>query len=117
MLVTSIFSIFPQNFQKPFSGLLKVSIVWQRVNSFPHSKVLDWFKLKGFADVKINVTKKIEISFSEGRKHCGKRRKCWLPAFSPFPRMFSKGFLFSVFKSWDFVVRVKAITDEDLNMV
>ena len=24
-----------------------------------------------------------------GRKHCGKRRKCWLPAFSPFPTMFS----------------------------
>ena len=23
------------------------------------------------------------------RKHCGKRRKCWLPAFSPFPKMFS----------------------------
>ena len=22
-------------------------------------------------------------------KHCGKRRKCWLPAFSPFPAMFS----------------------------
>ena len=22
-------------------------------------------------------------------KHCGKRRKCWLPAFSPFPSMFS----------------------------
>ena len=22
------------------------------------------------------------------RKHCGKRRKCWLPAFSPFPTMF-----------------------------
>ena len=21
-------------------------------------------------------------------KHCGKRRKCWLPAFSPFPTMF-----------------------------
>ena len=25
-----------------------------------------------------------------GRKHCRKRRKCWLPAFSPFPTMFSK---------------------------
>ena len=25
----------------------------------------------------------------EARKHCGKRRKCWLPAFSPFPTMFS----------------------------
>ena len=23
------------------------------------------------------------------RKHCGKRRKCWLPAFSHFPTMFS----------------------------
>ena len=23
------------------------------------------------------------------RKHCGKRRKCWQPAFSPFPTMFS----------------------------
>ena len=23
------------------------------------------------------------------RKYCGKRRKCWLPAFSPFPTMFS----------------------------
>ena len=23
------------------------------------------------------------------RKHCGKRKKCWLPAFSPLPRMFS----------------------------
>ena len=23
------------------------------------------------------------------RNHCGKRRKCWLPAFSPFPTVFS----------------------------
>ena len=23
------------------------------------------------------------------RKHCGKPRKCWLPAFPPFPTMFS----------------------------
>ena len=22
------------------------------------------------------------------RKHCGKKRKCWCPAFSPFPTMF-----------------------------
>ena len=31
-----------------------------------------------------------------GKKHCGKRRKCWLPAFSPCPTMFSKGFFFVV---------------------
>ena len=34
------------------------------------------------------------------RKKCGKRRKCWLPAFSPFPTMFSTlsipNFIFSV---------------------
>ena len=28
---------------------------------------------------------KNKICLSLGRKHCGKRRKCWLPAFSPFP--------------------------------
>ena len=35
------------------------------------------------------------------RKLCGKRRKCWLPAFSPFPTMFSMAFvlLFRVVKS------------------
>ena len=46
-----------------------------------------------------------------GRKHCRKRRKCWLPAFSPFPTMFSKGFFFRVVKSWDYVVEfVEKIT-------
>ena len=29
--------------------------------------------------------------FGKGRKHSGKRRKCWLLAFSPFPTMFLKG--------------------------
>ena len=29
----------------------------------------------------------------------GKGEKCWLPAFSPFPTMFSKGFFLKVVKS------------------
>ena len=33
-----------------------------------------------------------------GRKHCGKWRKCWLLAFSPFPTMFSKCFFNRVVK-------------------
>ena len=45
-----------------------------------------------------------------GRKHCGKRRKCWLPAFSPFPTMFSKGFFFRVLKSPDRVVKNDYLT-------
>ena len=52
----------------------------------------------------IKCDRKIEICFRKGRKHCGKRRKCWLPAFSLFPTMFSKCFLFKVVKSRDGVV-------------
>ena len=47
---------------------------------------------------------KTKIVFGMGRKHCGKRRKCWLPAFSPSPTMFSKGFFFRFFKNRDCVV-------------
>ena len=45
--------------------------------------------------------------FEKVRKHCEKRRKCWLPAFSPFPTMFSKGFFLGVDKSQDCVVKGK----------
>ena len=37
------------------------------------------------------------------RKHSGKRIKCWLPAFYPFPAMFSKGSFCRVVKSRDCV--------------
>ena len=47
----------------------------------------------------------IEICNGKGRKHCGKWRKCWLPAFSPFPTMFSKAFCLRVVKSWVCVVK------------
>ena len=40
-------------------------------------------------------------SVGKGRQLCGKRGKCWLPAFSPFPTMFSKALSFRVIKSWD----------------
>ena len=59
------------------------------------------------------------MCFDNGRKHYGKRRKCWLPAFSPFPTMFSKGFFFKVVRSWDCVVKSQtvkeAITKSDFN--
>ena len=53
-------------------------------NSLPNGKILDWSKLKAFAEVNYKCDWKIEICFGTGKKHCGKRRKCWLPAFSPF---------------------------------
>ena len=51
-------------------------------------------QLKGFTDYRIKCYLKTEILFGIGRKHCRKRRKCWLPTFSPFPTMFSRGFFF-----------------------
>ena len=53
----------------------------------------------------------MEILLGMGRKYCGKRRKCWLPAFSPFPTMFSKGFSSGVVKSSHCVVRVNPLAD------
>ena len=47
---------------------------------------------------------KIEICFVKGRKHYGTRKKCWLPAFSPFPLMFLKGLSIKVVKRQDCVV-------------
>ena len=46
-----------------------------------------------------------KICFWKGRTHCGKRRKCWLPAFSPFPTMFSKVFFRKGVKSPGCVVK------------
>ena len=48
---------------------------------------------------------KIEICSEKGRKHSGKRVKCWLPAFSSFPIIFSKGCLPRIVKSGDCVVK------------
>ena len=48
---------------------------------------------------------KFEYCFGKERKHCGKRRKCWSPTFSPFPELFSKAFFLRVVKSLDCVLK------------
>ena len=37
--------------------------------------------MKAFADNKINMTKEFISGLGKDRKHCGKRRECWLPVF------------------------------------
>ena len=74
------------------------------LNSLPNDKILDQSKLKAFADDKIDCWND-DLYLWYGRKHCGKRRKCWLPAFSPFPTVFSKAFFLRVVKSRDCVVK------------
>ena len=75
----------------------------RHLDSLLNDKLLHRSKLRALADDKIIVTEK-KISCGKGRKHCGIRRKCWFPAFSPFPTMFSKGFFFKVVKNQDCLV-------------
>ena len=74
-------------------------ILTEYFSSLPKEKTLDCSKLKAFADNKINEAEKMVICFGKDKKHCEKRRKCWLPAFSPFLTMFSTDFLYGVVNS------------------
>ena len=84
--------------------------MWYTGNSLPNNKILDWSKLKELANDKINVTEKVKFGFGQNRKHCGKRRKCCLPVFPPFPTMFSEGPFLRVVKSRDYVVQSSSYT-------
>ena len=63
------------------------------LNSLPNNKILDRPKLTAFADENVNDAKMMISLYDREEKNFGKRRKCWLPAFSPFPTMFSEGFV------------------------
>ena len=59
--------------------------------------------MKDFADNKINVTQKLNFALGRVVKHCGKWRKCWLPAISPFSTRFPIAFFLRIIKSRDCV--------------
>ena len=65
-------------------------------NSLPNNKILDWFKLKAFAEDKLNVAKML-ISVFDSVENVGKKEKMQVTSISLFPTMFSKGFFLSVY--------------------
>ena len=76
--------------------------------TLPNYKILDWSKLKAFADNKINVKfnlGRVENIMAKGENGGGNRHFL-------LPTMFSKGFLYRVIKSCDFVVK-SSDTNED----
>ena len=59
------------------------------INSFPNDKILDWSKLKAFADNKLNVT--WELKFVLGRENnVGKGENAGYQHFLLFPQCFQK---------------------------
>ena len=58
---------------------------------FTKQQILALTKLEASVDNKFNAAKMLVSLFDKVENIVGKRRKCWLAAFSPFPTMFSKG--------------------------
>ena len=61
--------------------------------SLPNNNNLDYTEFKESTDNKMNNTQ-IMISICHRGEICRKRKKSWLPAFSPFPTTFSETFFF-----------------------
>ena len=68
----------------------KVRSSWKELtfHSLPNNKILDWSKFKTFVDDKINLNQNMKFDMGGVENIVGKKRKYWLPAFSPFPTMF-----------------------------
>ena len=69
-----------------------LNIVLFDLNSLANDKILDWSKLKAFADDKINLNKKLKHVLQRVENIEGKGENAGQPAFSPFPAMFPKAF-------------------------
>ena len=74
-------------------------------NSLPNDKILDCSKLKAFADNNLYIAQMMIYVFDRVENIVEKGKKCWLPAFSPFPTMFSIALFIRVSQSRDCVVK------------
>ena len=66
--------------------------------ALPTDKILNWSKLKEFADNNFSFDK-IGRKFSNRVENTGKRRNCWLRAISPFPTEFFKRLVLQTHKN------------------
>ena len=60
------------------------------IETLPNDKILDWTKLKAFADDIKNMTEKLKFVVRRVEKHCGKGQNASLPAFFPIPSVFKQ---------------------------
>ena len=75
------------------------------IYSLLHDNILDWTKLKAFSDDEIRASQKMKFMTVRVENIAGKGRKCWLSAFSPFPKMFSRAFFLRAVKTRYCVVK------------
>ena len=84
-----------------FDGKYKV------VNPLPNDKILDWSKLKAFADYKINVAEKLKAVLEQVENITGKGENAGYQHFLLFPKCFQKPSLSGLLKVGIVLERVK----------
>ena len=79
-------------------NIFSALILPAKVNSLPNNKFIDWFKLKAFADDKINLNKKSEFVFGRVENIVGKGENAGNQHFLLFQQCFQKGSPLRTFK-------------------
>ena len=69
---------------------MKCNIQLNCFNSLPDDRILDWSKLKAFADDNINVTKKLKFVVGRIENIVGKGENAGYQHFLLFPKCFQK---------------------------
>ena len=69
---------------------LKYLEKFNNVNSLPNDKILDWSKLKVFADDKINLTENFKFGLGRVENSVGKGENAGYQHFLLFPQCFQK---------------------------
>ena len=67
-------------------------------NSLPNDKILDWSKLKAFADDQINVTEKRKFGLGRVENIAGKGENAGYQHFLLFPQFFQKPHVLGLLK-------------------
>ena len=88
--------------------MLGFGFFWVFLSTFDflqNDKILDWSKLKAFADDKIYVTEKLKFILGRIENIAEKGENAAYQHFLLFPQFLSKDFLCRFVKSRDFVVK------------
>ena len=79
-------------------GHCNILIYLTMLNSLPNDKILDWSKLKAFADDKLNATEKLKFVLGWIENIVGKGENAGFQHFLLFPQCFQKASFFGWLK-------------------
>ena len=70
------------------------------INSLPNDRIVDFLKLKAFADNKITATQKLKFALGRVQNIVGKGENAGYQHFHLFPQCFQKATLLNVRTVW-----------------